>query len=243
MTTKPITGQYEYVHSSGVGLDYFTSRIDKLTLQTDGRFVLTIQDRSRLAHAAQSLANGQQITAAAPEKRREGRYTHQNNDLLLYFDDGGFEPGKLSWNGDGVQLGPNFFNKVSDSTVLPPTHRLKKDMDDIAKGVKIVTTLGSMAAKAVKTVQGTIQATQNSAGTVDAQPSSPAQTTPPAQVPPVQQPVTPVNTQSNYTPPIAQPAQSEAQHPQRAALFCDQCGARCRPGKRFCSQCGAKLPE
>jgi predicted amidophosphoribosyltransferase len=25
-------------------------------------------------------------------------------------------------------------------------------------------------------------------------------------------------------------------------LFCDQCGARARPGKRFCNNCGAQLP-
>ena len=61
---KPITGQYECVHRSAVGLDYFTSRIDRLTLQADGRFALIVQDRSRIANAAQSLVSGQQITAA-----------------------------------------------------------------------------------------------------------------------------------------------------------------------------------
>jgi uncharacterized OB-fold protein len=25
------------------------------------------------------------------------------------------------------------------------------------------------------------------------------------------------------------------------ALFCDQCGARSRPGKKFCGNCGARL--
>jgi uncharacterized OB-fold protein len=25
------------------------------------------------------------------------------------------------------------------------------------------------------------------------------------------------------------------------ALFCDQCGARSRPGKKFCNNCGAQL--
>src|SRR5439155_53051 len=69
--TKSITGQYEYLHRSGVGLDYFTSRIDRLTLQPDGRFILTIQERSRIANAAQSFINGQQIATNAPELRRK----------------------------------------------------------------------------------------------------------------------------------------------------------------------------
>ncbi|HEX4207468.1 MAG TPA: zinc-ribbon domain-containing protein [Ktedonobacteraceae bacterium] len=227
MTTRPITGQYEYVHASGVGLDYFTSRIDRLTLQADGRFVLIVQNRSRVGHAAHSLANGQQVTAAAQETRREGRYTHQGVGLALYFDDGGFEPGKVAGDGTSVQLGPNVFSKVSDSTVLPPTHRLQKDMDDIAKGVKIVSTLGSMAAKAVKTVQHTVQTTQSSPEAVPQQPASPTMNT-----------ATPTP-QPNYTPPS--PAGTQPQ-PTQAARFCDQCGARCRPGKRFCSQCGARLP-
>jgi len=69
---KPITGQYEYLHRSGVGLDYFTSRVDRVTLQPNGRFVLIIQDRSRIANAAQSLMSGQQVATNAPETRREG---------------------------------------------------------------------------------------------------------------------------------------------------------------------------
>src|SRR5579859_7930032 len=161
---KPITGQYECVHSSGVGLDYFTSRIDRLILQANGRFILIIQGSSRLSNAAKSLASGQQVSTEAPETRREGSYTQQNNNIMLHFDGGGLEPGQLSWNGDGLQLGPNFFTKVSDSTLLPPTHRLKKDMDDIAKGLKIASTIGGMAAKAVKTIQGTIQSTQPAPG-------------------------------------------------------------------------------
>ena len=85
--TKPITGQYEYVHRSGVGLDYFTSRIDRLILQTNGRFILIIQESSRVANAAKSLINGQQIATQAPEIRREGTYTAQGNasrfDLMM----------------------------------------------------------------------------------------------------------------------------------------------------------------
>jgi len=152
--TQSITGQYECLHHSGIGLDYFTSRIDRLILQANGRFVLTVQNRSRIAHAAQALANGEQVTAAAPETRQEGSSTQEGNAVSLSFDHGGFEAGKLSWNGEGIQLGPNFFTKVSDSTLLPPTHRLKKDMDDITKGLKVASTLGNMAVKAVKAVQG-----------------------------------------------------------------------------------------
>src|SRR5258708_35984768 len=142
---KPITGQYECQHSSGVGLDYFTSRIDRLILQTNGRFTLVVQDRSRIANAAQSLVNGQQVSSAAPETRREGNYNLQGNVLWLNFDGGGQEQGQVAWNGEGVQIGPNFFSKVADSTMLPPTHRMKKDMDDIAKGLKIAGTIGGIA--------------------------------------------------------------------------------------------------
>lgn len=229
--TKPITGQYEFVHSSGVGLDYFTSRIDRLVLQPDGRFTLTIQNRSRLAHAANSLASGQQVTAAAPETKREGKYTHQDNEVSLFFDDGGFEPGKVIGNGEGVQLGPNLFNKVSDSTMLPPTQRLKKDMDDIAKGLKIASSLGGMAVKAVKTIQNTVQPTAGTAGSADQaqNQAQPSQYT--TNAPPPQSATTPA--QPAATPqPAAEPA---------GALFCDQCGARIRPGKRFCNNCGARI--
>src|SRR5258708_7258935 len=147
---KPITGQYEFVHRSRLGLDYFTSRVDRLTVQANGRFVLIIQDRSRMANAAQSLVNGQQVAPTAPETRREGNYTVQGNAIAFRFDDGTQEQGQLSWNGDGLQFGPNFFNKVSDSTLLPPTNRLKKDMDDIAKRLKIASTIGGMAGQTVK---------------------------------------------------------------------------------------------
>src|SRR5260370_38365067 len=164
---KPITGQYEFVHRSGVGLDYFTSRVDRLTIQANGRFVLIIQDRSRMANAAQSLINGQQVAPTAPETRREGNYTVQGNIIAFRFDDGTQEQGQLSWNGDGLQFGPNFFNKVSDSTLLPPTNRLKKDMDDIAKGLKIASTIGGMAGKAAKNIYENIQPNEEAAGGPD----------------------------------------------------------------------------
>lgn len=242
--TKPITGQYEFLHRSGVGLDYFTSRIDRLTLLPNGRFTLIIQDRSRVVNAAQSLISGQQVAANAPETRREGTYSVQGNALSFRFDDGAQEEGQAAWNGEGMQFGPNFFNKVSDSTLLPPTHRLKKDMDDIAKGLKIAGAIGSMAAKAVKTVQETIQTTQGSGAStppmqhaptpVNPQPM-PQQPAPPRPAP--AQPIAPV-----YNPPPVQ--QTATPTPQRAqeAVFCDQCGARVRPGKRFCNSCGAQLP-
>jgi len=241
--TKSIIGQYEYLHRSGVGLDYFTSRIDRLILQPDGRFILIIQERSRISNAAQSFINGQQIATNAPEVRREGTYTAQGDAIAFRFDDGSIEDGKLAWNGEGMQFGPNFFNKVSDSTFLPPTHRMKKDMDDIAKGLKIAGTIGGMAVKAAKTIQDTIQTTQES-GTAQKQyaPPTPAgQTNQPAPVPPPEQPAS----SSPYTgasQPAAQSTAAPSQSREQEAIFCDQCGARTRPGKRFCNHCGAQLP-
>ncbi len=235
---KPITGQYEYVHHSGVGLDYFTSRVDRITILPNGRFVLIVQDRSRIANAAQSLINGQQVAPTAPETRREGNYTLQGNVMAFRFDDGAQEQGQLAWNGEGLQFGPSFFNKVSDSTLLPPTHRLKKDMDDIAKGLKIASTIGGMAVKAAKTIHDTIQTTQG--------PGGPPQTTPSTQSSvPQAQPAQPIaqsqSAQPTYTTPPPQ-GQSTTASSQQEALFCDQCGARARPGKRFCNNCGAQLP-
>jgi len=233
---KPITGQYECAHNSGVGLDYFTSRIDRLILQANGRFIYIVQERSRIANAAQSLISGQQVATNAPEIRREGSYTTQGNAITFHFDDGTQDQGQLAWNGDGIQFGPNFFNKVSDSTLLPPMHRLKKDADDIAKGLKIASTIGGMAVKAAKTIHDTIQATQEPGigPTQSSPPAQPVQSASPSPTPAQQ--VTP-------TPPPA-PAQNAAPSPQREqeALFCDQCGARIRPGKRFCNNCGARLP-
>ncbi len=249
---KPITGQYECVHSSGVGLDYFTSRLDRVTLQPNGRFILTIQNQSRAANAAQSLIKGQQVSATAPETRREGNYTYQiqESSLTLQFDDGGFEQGRIEPNGTGLHIGPNFFNKVSDSTLLPPTHRLQKDMDDIAKGLKIAGTIGGMAIKAAKTIQGTIQVVQGTQPqqgpnsrpsttnvpyqTMPSQPTS----TQPAQA---QQPIYTQQSATNSQTPSDPTQSAPAAHNPTEALFCDQCGARIRPGKRFCNNCGARL--
>ncbi len=264
---KPITGQYECLHNSGVGLDYFTSRIDRLTLLPNGRFTLIMQDRSRLSNAAQSLLSGQQVSTAAPETRREGNYILQGNNVLLRFDDGSQQQAQLSWNGAGLQIGQDFFNKVSDSTVLPPTHRMKKDMDDIAKGIKIAGAIGSIAIKAAKGIHETIQAVQQpnpnqSSPTPNTMPpSAPPQTrqAPPSAIPPTQSaqrpsgppPVSPAQPIARPAPsgpspvPPVRPVQQAAPQPSQGrveTLFCDQCGARIRPGKRFCSQCGAQLP-
>jgi len=247
---KPIVGQYECVHSSGVGLDYFTSRVDRLVIQANGRFSLVVQSKSRVANAAQSLASGQQITNAAPESRREGYYAQQNLLLTLTFDDGTQEQGQLTENGEGIQLGTIFFTKVSDSTLLPPTNRLQKDMDDIAKGLKIASTIGGFALKAAKGIQSTIQATQTPGmGSTPTQ-QPPAQGTPqqPYQTAGQAQPYQAPPQQAANVPPQQPPQQPPAQAapqgsstPQSGAIFCDQCGARSRPGKRFCGNCGNKL--
>jgi hypothetical protein len=160
---KPITGQYECMHHSGIGLDYFTSRIDRLVLYPDGRFTLTVHQMSRAANAAKSWLNKQTVNHTPAETRQEGHYTQQQNSILLYFDNGGFEEAQLSQNADGIQVGPNYFPKVSDSPVLPSAQRVKQDMDDIAKGLKIASTLGNIATKAAKTLQGTIGAGQSQA--------------------------------------------------------------------------------
>ncbi len=240
---KPITGQYECQHRSGIGLDYFTSRIDRLILQPNGHFSLIVQEHSRVTNAAQSLISGQQVSTAAPEVRREGSYSQQQTTLWLNFDDGAQEQGQFSWNGDGVQIGKNFFNKVSDSTLLPPTHRMKQDMDDIAKGLKLASTLGGFAVKAAKTLNETIQGTKEAG--IGPQPTqNPAQSAPaqPYQPPVQNNNVPPTPQQPAYQPPAAPP--QAAQNPpvgQPAALYCDQCGARVQPGKRFCNNCGARL--
>src|SRR5712691_4392025 len=243
--TKPITGQYEFLHHSGVGLDYFTSRIHRLTLQPDGRFILIIQERSRVANAAQSLMSGQQLATNAPEIRREGSYTAQGNNVAFTFDDGAEEDGQVAWNGEGMQFGPNFFNKVSDSTLLPPTHRLKKDMDDIAKGLKIAGAIGGMAVKAAKTIHNTMQSTQEpgigpAQSSPPAQPVQSAQPAPPSPAP-AQQVQSPPPAYTTPAPPVQNTPTPPTQRDQET-LFCDQCGARVRPGKRFCNNCGAQLP-
>ena len=229
---KSLTGQYECLHRSGIGLDYFTSHIDRLILQANGRFSYIVQEKSRIGHAAKTLLKGEQVDMNAPEVRRDGRYSSQGNTILFSFDDGAQEQGQIAPN--GIQIGNDFFEKVSDSTLLPPTHRLKSNMEDIAKGLKIAGAIGGSAIKAVKTIQETIQNAQGQG----------ASATPPA-TPPSQS----ANTysqassyQSPQTPPHAQPAPAATTGQDAETLFCDQCGQPVRPGKLYCNHCGARLP-
>ena len=239
---KSIVGQYECLHRSGIGLDYFTSRIDRLTLQANGQFFFVVQERSRVSHAAKSLFSGQQVDVNAPEIQRKGRYINMGASISFNFDDGTQENGQLT--PEGIQIGNNFFEKVSDSTLLPPTHRLKSNMEDIAKGLKIAGAIGGAAVKAAKTIQDTIQTTQgsqsNSVATSSSQSSNqqgqrnPIAPNSPASVPYQAAPQSPT--------PQMQPTNSVPTEQNAETLFCDQCGAPVRPGKHFCNQCGAKLP-
>ena len=241
---KSITGQYECLHRSGIGLDYFTSHIDRLTMQANGRFSLVNQEKSRIGHAAKSLLSGQQVDMNAPEVRRDGRYTSQGNTVSFFFDDGTQQQGEIAAN--GLQIGNDFFEKVSDSTLLPPTHRLKSNMEDIAKGLKIAGAIGGTAIKAVKTIQDTIQTAQGPHSNSTPASNPPAQQgtyNPSAQQSTYQQPP---SYQAPQTPPRAQPTSTatpgQGQAQDAETLFCDQCGKPVRPGKLFCNHCGARLP-
>lgn len=257
---KPVTGQYECVHGSGVGLDYFTARIDTLTLYANGRFTLKVQQKSRVSHAAQSLMQGQQVNTNAPENLQEGTYLLQGLQVQLTFANGGFEGAQLNEDGTDLAIGPNHFTKVSDSTSLPPTHRMQQNMDDIAKGLKIASTLGGIAVKAAKTIQSTMQTTQgqDQQNTAQSQPQY-GQNTPPSQ-PQYGQNTPPSQPQYGRNPPPSRPQYGQNPPPSQAApqqpyytppqqqpaaprdsIYCDQCGARLRPGKRFCNNCGAHL--
>jgi hypothetical protein len=212
---KPIIGQYECMHRSGVGLDYFTSRIDRLVLYPNGRFLLTIQQMSRAANAAKAWFTKDTTASTPPQTQLEGHYTQQQSVILLFFDNSGFEEAHLSSNEDGIQVGPNYFTKVSDAPTLPSLRRMKQDMDDIAKGLQIATTIGNVAKKAAKTFQAAINsATPN---------QEPAQTTHAPSPPPTKPSSAPQN------PPSPNPV---------GARFCNQCGTHLRPGKRFCPNCG-----
>jgi len=236
---KSIVGQYECVHRSGVGLDYFTSRIDRLTLQANGQFIFVVQERSRVSHAAKSLFSGQQLDVNAPETQRKGRYTSLGNTVTFNFDDGSQENGQLT--AEGIQIGPNFFEKVSDSTLLPPTHRIQSNMEDIAKGLKIAGALGGAAIKAAKTIQDTLQTAQGPKST-PAQSSASQSSNQRDQSNPVT-PNQPAQAQHQAAPqPQYQATPSAVANQDAETLFCDQCGAPVRPGKHFCNQCGARLP-
>jgi len=238
---KSITGQYECLHRSGIGLDYFTSRIDRFTLQANGKFIFVVQERSRVSHAAKSLLSGQQVDVNAPETNRKGNYACLGNNISFNFDDGTQEKGQLT--PDGIQIGNNFFEKVSDSTLLPPTHRLKSNMEDISKGLKIAGAIGGAAVKAVKTIQDTIQTTQG-VQTTAASKSSAQNANPQGQGYPVAS-SSPASAPKQAAPQSSTPrvhAVDDVLTEQNVeTLFCDQCGSPVRPGKHFCNQCGAKL--
>jgi zinc-ribbon domain len=235
-----ITGQYECSHRSGVGLDYFTSRLDRLTLQANGHFIFIVQERSRVSHAAKSLLSGQQVDPNAPEIRREGSYTYQGNTISFYFDDGTQEHGQVGAN--SIQIGQNFFEKVSNSTLLPPTHRMKSNMEDIAKGLKIAGAIGSAAIKAAKTIQDTLQTAQATQASNTSSPQATSQPDQKNQAAPTSPASAPAQAATPASASPAQPIHSASSVQDVETLFCDQCGAPARPGKRFCNHCGARLP-
>jgi hypothetical protein len=249
---KPVTGHYECQHRAlpVPGLDALTGRVDRLTLLPNGRFVLLTQEHSRLAQAAQSFltgtgaGSGPAVSQPPAEARREGQYVCQERRLLLHFDDGSYLEGQFAWNGEGIQLGQDFFQKVSDNTFFPPPQRLKQEMEELAKGLKVAATLGNLAVKAARALQSP---QTNSAGQRPLS-SSPSPTAMgPSAAPsasPVQPPATP--TPAPPTSPDTFSLSTTDYQNQAAAgsetFFCDQCGARVRPGKRYCGQCGALLP-
>ena len=238
---KSLTGQYECAHRSALGLDYFTARLDRLTLYASGRFALITQEKSRLMHAAKNLAAGQQAGIDAPETRKEGSYSSQGTSLTLRFDSGEQEVAQIQEA--GLQFGNDFFEKVADSTFMPPPQRTKSNMEDIAKGLKIAGAIGGTVFKAAKTIQDTLQSSQSAPGQQTGTAASPnADPTPPPQQASAstQQSSWQAPAQPAPTPPPA--ASASTAHYEDETLFCDQCGAPVRSGKKFCSKCGARLP-
>jgi len=227
---KSLTGQYECAHRSGLGLDYFTARLDRLTLYANGRFALITQEKSRAMHAMKNLAAGQQAGMEAPETHAEGSYSAQGDLLFLTFDSG--EQERATIQDTGLEFGKDFFEKVADTTFMPPAQRMKSNMEDIAKGLKIAGAIGGTVFKAAKTIQDTFQPAQpdqNQGG--GAQNAAPAQSSWQA---PAAAPATP-QTAAGYAPPQTAQAENDS------AFFCDQCGAPVRSGKKFCNKCGARL--
>lgn len=222
---KSLTGQYECAHRSGLGLDYFTARLDRLTLYANGRFALITQEKSRAMHAMKNLAAGQQAGMEAPETHAEGSYSAQGDLLFLTFDSG--EQERATIQETGLEFGKDFFEKVSETTFMPPTQRMKSNMEDIAKGLKIAGAIGGTVFKAAKTIQDTFQPAQP-----DQHQGSNAQSAAPAQSSWQPQSAAPATPQT-----AASPAQTEG----GTAFFCDQCGSPVRAGKKFCNQCGARL--
>lgn len=237
-----LTGQYECAHRSAFGLDYFTARLDRLTLYANGRFALITQGKSRIMHAAKTLASGQQASMDAPETNREGTYSSQGNQLFLSFDDG--EQSQAQIQDAGVQIGQDYFEKVSDTTFMPPPQRVKSNMEDIAKGLKLAGSIGGTVMKAARAIQGNLQSTPPASNQSDTGNSAnPGQTGYGSPLHPGQS-APPSSQQPWSSQPVAQnPVPSATPYPTQAdeALFCDQCGAPVRPGKRFCNKCGTRL--
>lgn len=241
---QSLIGQYECMHRSALGLDYFTSRLDRLTLYANGRFALVAQEKSRLMHAAKNLASGQQGGGSmmeAPEARSEGSYSSQGDLLFLNFDNGEQERAQIL--DAGLQVGKDFFEKVSDTTFMPPPQRMKSNMEDIAKGLKIAGAIGGTVLKAARTIQDSLQTsqpTQNQAGSAQNATPPQAQAAPSWQAQPAAPASQPAQAAPNYAPPQAAPAYTAPQGDE--TLYCDQCGNPVRPGKKFCNHCGARLP-
>lgn len=227
---KALTGQYECMQRSGLGLDFFTAKLHRLTIYANGRFALITQEKSRIMHAAKALASGEQATMEAPETRREGNYGSQGDMVLFHFDDGGEERGQVL--DDGVQIGRDYYEKVAESTFMPPPQRMKSNMEDIAKGLKIAGAIGGTVLKAARGIQDTLQ-TQSPAQNQPGAPGGMQNAAPPSSQASSQgwQSSSPSSTASSYAPPQGD-----------ETLFCDQCGAPVRPGKHFCNRCGASLP-
>jgi len=234
---QSLTGQYECAHRSALGLDYFTARLDRLTLYANGRFALITQEKSRVMHAMKNLAAGEQASGMeAPEARAEGSYSSQGDLLFLSFDSG--EQERATIQDTGLQFGKDFYEKVADTTFMPPPQRMKSNMEDIAKGLKIAGAIGGTVLKAAKTIQGTLQTSppaQNQApssqSTAPAQPAQSWQAQPAA-------PVTPQVT-PGYAPQQANSGYAQAESDD--TFFCDQCGSPVHAGKKFCNKCGARL--
>jgi cell division protein FtsN len=114
------------------------------------------------------------------------------------------------------------------------------DMEDIAKGLKIAGAIGGAAIKAAKTIQDTFQTTQNPQSGPSSLAGAPQQQQGQGYQPSATSPQ-PRAAQS-VPPPQSAPVQSATSNEEAETLFCDQCGAPARPGKRFCNRCGARLP-
>lgn len=226
---KSLTGQYECANKSGLGLDYFTAKLHRLTIYGTGRFALVTQEKSRIMHAAKSLAAGEQASMEAPETRREGRYSEQGDVVLFHFDDGAEERGQIQ--ADGIDIGRDYYEKVAESTFMPPPQRLKSNMEDIAKGLKIAGAIGGTVLKAARTIQDSLQTQPPQSQSGSAQNVQHA--APPSSAAPSSQ-----GWQASSPPPVSNYAPPQADE----TLFCDQCGTPVRAGKRFCNKCGASLP-